>query len=152
MSRRTFRVQQWGKPNSYVEVEQGATFGAVIGRNVFTPNGMLYSPGDAGSDTRLRTTDNLPEGRFNLYHTPGRVYAKVRTTILAGDGISLAWDDNAQTVTISAAGGGYSGVPYFIPAGQTFTVPGNIQALFHLPIELEDETAAIVVDGALVEV
>jgi hypothetical protein len=148
---KTHRVPQWSKPNAYVTVQQGATAGATIGVNVRLQDGSLYVPASGASSTGPRTTDYLPEGRSNLYYTGTRVYAKVKTIIQAGDNIALEWDDEAQTVTISATGG-YSGVPYFIPAGDTFTVPDNIQALFHLPIDLEDETASIVVDGALVEV
>jgi hypothetical protein len=146
-----FRVMQWGKPNAYVTAENGATKGATIGVDVRLRDGSLYVPASGSTADRLRTTDGLPEGAFNLYYTPARVYAKVKTIIQPGANITLDWDDGAQTVVISASGG-YSGVPYFIPAGDTFTVPENIQALFHLPIDLEDETASIVVDGALVEV
>lgn len=147
---KTHRVAQWCKPNAYVTVEQGATVGATVGVDLRNADGSLYVPGDGSTTDRLRTTDGLPEGAFNLYFTASRVYAKVKTIIQAGDGIELVWDDGAQTVVISASGG--VGVPYFIPSGQTFLVPESIQALFHLPIDLEDETASIVVDGALVEV
>lgn len=145
---------QWSKPTAYVVVENGATVGATVGVNLYWPDGSVVQvadlqPGETAD--RTLTTDFVREGRHNLYYTPARVYAKVRTIIQAGDNISLAWDDGTQTVTISAQAG-YTGVPYFIPAGDTFTVPDNIQALYHLPIDLEDETAQIVVDGALVEV
>jgi hypothetical protein len=148
---KTHRVQQWCKPSAYVVVEQGATVGATVGVDLRNRDGSLYVPGSGGESSTIKTTDFLPEGRVNLYYTPARVYAKVKTIIQPGAGVSIVWDDDAQTGTISA-GGGFSGVPYFIPAGQTFTVLENIQALFHLPIDLEDETASIVVDGALVEV
>jgi hypothetical protein len=42
-------------------------------------------------------------------------------------------------------------VPFFIPDGQTFTVPAYQQALFSLPIEF-GAGSSIVLDGALVEV
>ncbi len=42
-------------------------------------------------------------------------------------------------------------VPFFLPAGETYTVAENKQALFSLPIELEGD-AILVVDGALIEV
>ena len=35
------RVQQWGKPNGFVTVETDATVGAVLGVNVFWPDGSL---------------------------------------------------------------------------------------------------------------
>ena len=42
-------------------------------------------------------------------------------------------------------------VPYVLPAGETFTVPENKQALFSHPIDI-GAGAAMVVDGVLIEV
>lgn len=44
-----------------------------------------------------------------------------------------------------------TGVPLFVAAGETYAVPANAQALYSLPIELDDG-AALELDGALVEV
>lgn len=42
-------------------------------------------------------------------------------------------------------------VPYLVPAGTVFIVPAGKQALWAIPIELEDD-AGLEIDGALVEV
>lgn len=70
-------------------------------------------------------------------------------SIVPGVGVSVDNTDPRNPV-ISAAGGS-SFVPFFIPDGQTFTVPAYQQALFTLPIELGDGSS-IVLDGALEEV
>lgn len=69
--------------------------------------------------------------------------------VVAGAGISVDSTDPQRPVVSATASGGL--VPFFIPDGETFTVPANQQALFTLPIELGDGSS-IVLDGALVEV
>lgn len=69
--------------------------------------------------------------------------------VVAGAGISVDNTDLQRPVVSATASGGF--VPFFIPDGETFTVPANAQALFTLPIELGDGSS-IVLDGALVEV
>lgn len=69
--------------------------------------------------------------------------------VVAGAGISVDSTDPQRPVVSATASGGF--VPFFIPDGETFTVPANTQALFTLPIELGDGSS-IVLDGALVEV
>ena len=70
-------------------------------------------------------------------------------SIVPGVGVSVDNTDPRNPV-ISAVGGS-SFVPFFIPDGQTFTVPAYQQALFSLPIEF-GVGSSIVLDGALVEV
>lgn len=69
--------------------------------------------------------------------------------VVAGAGISVDSTDPQRPVVSATASGGF--VPFFIPDGQTFTVPAYQQALFTLPIELGDGSS-IDLDGALVEV
>lgn len=58
--------------------------------------------------------------------------------------------DGAGSWLSSPVSGG--SVPFFIPSGETFTVPEYKQALWTIPIELDDETSNIDVTGILVEV
>ena len=51
-------------------------------------------------DETSSTTDNLTEGSTNKYYTDERVDDRVNNLIIAGDGISDAYDDAAGTLTI----------------------------------------------------
>lgn len=74
---------------------------------------------------------------------------------------ALASEINAQSfatqAALSAAAAlaasllGSSSVPFYIGAGETFTVAANRQTLFALPIEI-DTGGLLVVDGILIEV
>jgi hypothetical protein len=50
-----------------------------------------------------KTTDILPEGSSNLYYSSTRVSSKVIQMLQAGTGVSLAINESAQTITISAS-------------------------------------------------
>lgn len=65
--------------------------------DIHTENGLsfLYT-GDVWNP--VYTTDNLAEGTTNLYYTDGRV----NSLLTAGDNITLTYDDNANTLTVSA--------------------------------------------------
>lgn len=91
--------------------------------------------------------------------TPGTTGDAWRVLAVEEAGL-YAWDGAAWTLDPAATGlvgikattpPSSGGVPYFIPDGETYTVPIYTQALFTLPIELGDG-ASLVVDGALVEV
>ena len=43
------RVQQWGKPQGFVEVETEATVGAIVGVNLFWADGTIVTKADFGS-------------------------------------------------------------------------------------------------------
>ncbi len=60
-------------------------------------------------------------------------------TVTLGTGLAMAG------TVLSATSG--AGVPFFIAAGDTFTVPAFIQALFATPIDVE---GSLVVDGMLI--
>lgn len=53
------------------------------------------------SDFSAKTTDNLTEGS-NLYYTDERVDDRISNLLLAGEAIDLAYDDNANSLTVSA--------------------------------------------------
>lgn len=57
-----------------------------------------------------RSTSDLPEGS-NLYYTAERVDDRVAALLVEGSGISLTYDDGANTLTIAATGGGGGGAP-----------------------------------------
>jgi hypothetical protein len=48
----------------------------------------------------IEDTDDLDEGDTNLYYTDGRVYTKAKSVIIAGTGIDVTADDEAETLTI----------------------------------------------------
>lgn len=50
-----------------------------------------------------KTTDILPEGTSNLYYSSTRVSSKVIQMLQAGNGVSFAVNETAQTITISAS-------------------------------------------------
>lgn len=96
------------------------------------------------------TTDDLAEGRYNLYFTDARASdAAPIQSIVQGSGVTVDTTDPRRPV-ISATGGS-SGVPYIVPDGSTYAVPLGIQALWTIPIELLG-TANLDVSGHLVEV
>ena len=53
-----------------------------------------------------QTTDELPEGTTNLYHTAERVQDVVAAMLTEGTGIDLSYDDEAGTLQIINTGGG----------------------------------------------
>ena len=53
-----------------------------------------------------QTTDELPEGETNLYHTAERVQDIVAAMLVEGTGVDLVYDDNARTLTVTNTGGG----------------------------------------------
>lgn len=75
--------------------------------------GVAYSP-FSGSYADLtnkpavvaQTTDELPEGSTNLYHTAERVQDIVAAMLTEGTGIDLTYDDAAGTLTVINTGGG----------------------------------------------
>ena len=48
-------------------------------------------------------TDDVAEGSTNLYHTSERVDDRVNALLTAGTGITLTYDDNADTLTIAGS-------------------------------------------------
>lgn len=53
-------------------------------------------------------SDDVPEGATNLYFTAERVDDRVAALLVAGDNVTLDYDDTANTLTVSATGGGSS--------------------------------------------
>jgi hypothetical protein len=59
--------------------------------------------GDTGPDIIL-DSDDIEEGASNLYFTNERVDDRVSDLLVAGSGISLSYNDSANTLTVTATG------------------------------------------------
>lgn len=94
--------------------------------------------------TASATTTDLPEGD-NLYYTDTRADARVDAGIAAHVAEPNPHPQYALAASVTGS------MPTRIPAGQTYTVPADTQALWTLPIELE-AGASIEALGDLVEV
>lgn len=77
-----------------------------------------------------QTTDELPEGTTNLYHTTERVQDIVAAMLVEGTGIDLNYDDAAGTLTVVNTGGGGGQAGELEDLGDvSLTTPTNNQTL-----------------------
>lgn len=110
------KVPLWRtSPTQAVTIDPAATVGAQFGVNLTDPDGKLVpwplaapsAPGGApapGSTTS--TTDDLQEGRYNLYFTTGRASAAAPIqSLVPGTNVTIDTTDPRRPV-INAAGGG----------------------------------------------
>jgi len=84
--------------NSNLKVDFGAG-----SKNVFITqpaDKAIYQ--DASGNVAGLNTDNVTEGSTNLYFTDERVDDRVGSLLVAGDNVTLSYDDAAGTLTISA--------------------------------------------------
>ena len=82
-------------------------------------------------------TDTISEGSTNLYFTNERVDDRVNTLLTAGTGITLTYDDGANTLTIAgAAQYGDSDVESYLDTNG-LTLPDNVKAQFGASNDLE---------------
>ena len=129
MLRKKHRVPLHGKPNGYVEIESGATEGAVVGVNVWNQDGTLFVPA-AGSSTDAGGTHTY--WRLILEIPPNVVaLAETATTglyVITGDGSSAtrAIQPVAGETTVSN-GDGVAGNPVVGLADVTTTAGGVLQ-------------------------
>jgi|GEM_PF-6975595 len=63
---------------------------------------LYYTQGRFDTALTAKSTTDLSEGT-NLYYTDERVDDRVNGLLVAGDGITLAYDDGANTLTVDAA-------------------------------------------------
>jgi len=63
---------------------------------------LYYTQGRLDTAFTAKSTTDLSEGT-NLYYTDERVDDRVNGLLVAGDGITLAYDDGANTLTVDAA-------------------------------------------------
>jgi len=82
-------------------------------------------------------TDTISEGSTNLYFTNERVDDRVNALLTAGTGITLTYDDSANTLTIAgAAQYGDSDVESYLDANG-ITLPDSIKAQFGASNDLQ---------------
>ena len=73
-----------------------------------------------------QTSDSVTEGSNNLYFTNERVDDRVSSLLTAGTGISLSYDDNANTLTITgSAQYGDSDVQSYLSGGAGLSLSGS---------------------------
>lgn len=73
-----------------------------------------------------QTSDSVSEGSNNLYFTNERVDDRVGSLLTAGTGISLSYDDNANTLTITgSAQYGDSDVQSYLSGGAGLSLSGS---------------------------
>ena len=73
-----------------------------------------------------QTSDSVTEGSNNLYFTNERVDDRVGSLLTAGTGISLSYDDNANTLTITgSAQYGDSDVQSYLSGGAGLSLSGS---------------------------
>lgn len=129
MLRKKHRVPLHGKPNGYVEIESGATEGAVVGVNVWNQDGTLFVPA-AGSSTDAGGTHTY--WRLILEIPPNVVALAGTTTtglyVITGGGASAtrAIQPVAGETTVSN-GNGVAGNPVVGLADVTPTAGGTLQ-------------------------
>lgn len=152
-----------------VEMEEGATKGATVGVDLFY-NGVLvrwediYNGGATPETPSLSITDwtlilNIPPRVTALANQAGTgIYVLTAGNTSAVRQITSA--DGSVTITNPAGQAGDinlsvpvpdTAVPYFVPAGQNYTVAANKQALWKLPISL-GLGASLTILGALEQV
>lgn len=93
----------------------------------------------------LGTTTDVPEGE-NLYFTDARAQSAAVDNAITPGVTNKAPSEDAVAKALAKVA---SGVPYYVPAGDTFTVPLNQQALFSDPITIDGD---LVVNGRLIDV
>ena len=77
--------------------------------NVGAGTGITVNADDIAVNMGAFDTDNLSEGSSNLYFTNERVDDRVNSLFTAGTGISLTYDDAANTLPIDGHVGDVSG-------------------------------------------
>ena len=78
--------------------------------NIGAGTGITVNADDIAVNMGAFDTDNLSEGSSNLYFTNERVDDRVNSLFTAGTGISLTYDDAANTLTIDGQVGDITGV------------------------------------------
>lgn len=126
----------------WTTISTGSAAGTVTDVSVVTANGLSGTV--ANPTTSPAITINVEK---TLLTSKTLVTPATDDVLLIGD---TSDSDNLKKITVESISD--KPVPYFLQAGKTFSIDGNIQALFTIPIEQEDETCDIEIDGILVEV
>jgi hypothetical protein len=107
-------------PNDYID-------GNHIADNTITTAMLHTSFTVSSSNLSSIDTDAVSEGSTNLYHTSERVDDRVASLLTAGTGITLTYDDAANTLTIAgAAQYGDSDVESYLSGGTGVTFSSGV--------------------------
>lgn len=87
------------------------------------------------------STDDVPEGLTNLYHTRERVEDDVANILLAGNNITIVHDDVANTITISGA---YPDLQF----NDTDDLSEGVTNLYFTNERVDDRVASLLVAGS----
>jgi hypothetical protein len=135
------KVQLYGKMGFVIietHPEQGAVLGESLfyGNRVLRPEEILNSAGSgnttfiaSGSSgggprppvgSRIRSTDELDEGRFNLYFTDERAQDAVGAALTSSANVTLTYNDGSNTITADLT--------------NTTVTPGTYGDVSHFPV------------------
>ena len=78
-----------------------------------------YTQADWNIAFATKSTDDISEGVLNKWFTDERVDDRVNALLQEGTGINLTYDDVANTLTVTATGGGAGGASTFLGLDQT---------------------------------
>ncbi len=91
----TVKVPLYGSPVRAVQLDERATEGAILGINLRWPDGKLVKSSDfatmSGAGQSIDTTDDLDEGKWNLYFTPRRAQDAVGSILTDSANVTLRY-------------------------------------------------------------
>ena len=163
-----YNLERFTGNRRVVELEDGATKGATVGENLYY-NGVVVLWEDIYNWPANSAPTVGASAWSLLLDIPPNVTALANTSttgiyVITGAGTSATRDivstDGSITITNPDGVAGdidlsvppsSSGVPYFVPDGENYTVPANIQTLWKLPITL-GVGSSLTVLGALEQV
>lgn len=163
-----YNLERFTGNRRVVEIADGATKGATVGVDLFY-NGVLVLWEDIYNGPASDAPTIGVSAWGLLLDIPPNVTALAMTSttgvyVVTGAGTSATRDivstDGSVTITNPDGVAGdinlsvppsSGGVPYFVPDGENYTVPANIQALWKLPIAL-GVGSSLTVLGALEQV
>lgn len=90
-----------------------ATFGAVVGVNLFTKDGELYDPTNgSGTTPGIDTSDDVQEGQYNLYFTNQRAQDAVGGILTDSASIDFTYNQTTHIITADLKDTGVSAGSY----------------------------------------
>jgi len=163
-----YKLDQFTGHTRVLELEDGATKGATVGENLYY-NGVLvlwediYNGPANGAptvgvsawslllDIPPNVTALANQSGTGIYVLTGAGTSAVRDIVSTDGSVTIANPDGVAGDIDLSVPPSSGGVPYFVPDGENYTVPANIQALWKLPITL-GVGSSLTVLGALEQV